>query len=172
MFLCVRIINPLFTFCLTTVHLDIVYRIGTEILKHDIAVLVEEFLTVQKQRLHFLTVHLDLPIAVKLHSGKLGYQGIKHRSFGKLKCIGIVDQRIAFMKEFHFRDHHLHLSEFMRLTHELGQWHLALQFALAQAFDLIHYCLRCVSRTPYLKHIGRILVFSHEFDIRHVPDMI
>ena len=76
------------------VHLDVLHRIGRQVLECYLGVSGKEVLAVHHQTLNKLAVHLDLTV-LQLSTGQLGYQRVEHRAFGQLKGGGIVHDGIA-----------------------------------------------------------------------------
>lgn len=141
MLLGIRIVDPFLHGCLSTIHLDILHRICTEIIKHEFSVIAEKVLAVEQQCLNHFTVDLDLTVTVEFDTGELAYQFIKHRPLGKLKGIGIINQRVTAMIKFDFRSHDLNLAKFVRRTFQNSQRHLARHLAFADSLHLIDYGL-------------------------------
>ena len=91
------------------IDLDVLHRIGRQVVEHDGVVATEKVLAVEEQRIHILAVVIDASTLFQFDARQLLYQCIEHRALGQFKGIGIKHQRVAFIVELHFgrSDNHL-----------------------------------------------------------------
>ena len=91
-------------------HLDLVHRVGRQVLERCLGVALEEVAAVDQQVVNLLAVHLDLAVLVQLGAWQLAYQGIEHRPLGQVEGVGIVDDGVATHHHLDFRPRNRHLS--------------------------------------------------------------
>ena len=114
------------------VDLHILHRIVGQVVEHYFVVAFEEVLSIERQVVHLLPVHVDVAIVFQFCTGHLTHQSVEHRAFGQVEGGGVVDHGVTPIGNFYLRsrdDHTLEIafSEDVVFFHFLLQeqsWHL------------------------------------------------
>ena len=155
---------------LAFIDFDILDSVGGNVFKHEVVVAIEEILAVEKQRLDKFTIDLDLSVVVELDTGQLSDETVEHRTLGKLKSIGIIDNSVAFVVEFDFGRNHGHFFKLTRRPFHKDYWNTARGLTLSDIVESVRNSLSGIALAHDIEHECRIFFGYIEIKRGHVND--